>query len=108
MLKEETKPKKLLTMKVDEDEKLKWKEMARSHGISLAELIRISLNGQKPKRTKPVPKADPELIRQISAIGNNLNQVSRRVNERERFDVISHLLSIEQQLQELLDAHQVH
>ena len=104
---------KLLTMKVDETEKSKWAELAKSHDMSLAELIRTRLNDLKlpeAKKRKPrkVPKADPELLRQIAGIGNNLNQISRRVNEGQKFDVALELSAIEAQLRRLLDAHQVH
>jgi hypothetical protein len=51
-------------------------------------------------------KADPALLRQIAGIGNNLNQVARRVNSGEwgaveRVQVIAVLMAMERALQAL-------
>ena len=56
------------------------------------------------RRRTPVPKADPALLRQIAGIGNNLNQVARRVNSGEwgaveRVQVIAVLMAMERALQ---------
>jgi len=104
-------PIKLFTMKIPQSKLNRYKHAAKLHGLPLSRLIQNSLESQPlPKRIrqKPTPKSDPELIRQISAIGNNLNQISRRVNQGDKFDVIPHLVAIENQLEQLLNAHQVH
>jgi hypothetical protein len=44
----------------------------------LADWLRDLALGESKRR--PVPKADPELLRQLAAIGNNLNQLARWVN----------------------------
>lgn len=56
------------------------------------------------------PPADPELLRQLASIGNNLNQVARRVNTAEwgpsdRVAVIGALAGIERELAELRTLH---
>lgn len=48
-------------------------------------------------------KVDPELLRQLAGIGNNLNQIARRVNTAEwgaadRVQVIAALAGIEREL----------
>ena len=104
---------KLLTMKVDEVEKSRWQKIAKSFGISLAELIRIRLNNlELPKQNKikhrQPPKVDPNLMRKITGATNNLNQISRRVNEGQKFDVAVELASIDAQLEAIRYAHQIH
>ncbi|HEJ6181741.1 MobC family plasmid mobilization relaxosome protein [Pseudomonas aeruginosa] len=49
------------------------------------------------------PAADPELLRQLASIGNNLNQIARRVNTAEwgpaeRVQVLAALAGIEREL----------
>jgi len=104
-------PIKLFTMKIPQSKLEKYKYFAKYYDLPLSQLIQKLLEQQPlPKRVrqKPTPKVDPELIRQLSAIGNNLNQVSRRVNQGDKIDVISHLVAIENQLEQLLNAHQIH
>lgn len=101
---------KLFTIKVDDEEKVKWQCKARSYDISLAELIRNRLNDlptPKKKRTKQIIEVDPRLLFEINAIGNNINQIGRRVNQGDQFDVIMELRSIESQLERLLNAHKI-
>jgi len=102
---------KLFTMKIPQSKLLKYKKLAELHDLPLSQLIQKLLDGQDlPKRVRPrkVPTADPELVRQIAAIGNNLNQIARRINRGDKFDVVPHLLTIEYALKDLLDAHQIH
>jgi hypothetical protein len=88
-------------------------EFARLKGLSgderLAEWMRSQCLGHDKaagRRRTPVPKADPALLRQIAGIGNNLNQVARRVNSGEwgaveRVQVIAVLMAMERALQAL-------
>ena len=57
------------------DERRMWEDQARSVGCSLSAHIRRTLG----KHRSPA-SADPPLVRQIAAIGNNLNQLSRWAN----------------------------
>ena len=95
-------------MKVTDDEKLSWHDIAKSHHLSLSELIRQKLNNTKPKKSHRIKTVDPELLREINAIGNNLNQISRRINQNQKFDVVLALSSIEVQLERILNAHQIY
>ena len=104
---------KLLTMKVDEVEKSRWQKLAKSFGVSLSELIRVQLDDlELPKQNKikhrQPPKVDPVLMRKISGATNNLNQISRRLNEGQKFDVAVELSSIDAQLELIRYAHQIH
>ena len=95
-------------MKVTESEKEEWQFLAKSHQVSLSELIRQKLKNVKSVKKRKVKTVDPELLRAINSIGNNLNQISRRVNENQKFDVVVELSSIEQQLERVLNAHKIH
>lgn len=71
----------------------------------LADWLRDLALGQKKRR--PVPIADPALLRQLSAIGNNLNQVARWCNKNSPSDSVSisaALIAISRELNELKDA----
>lgn len=102
---------KLLTMKVDEEEKSRWQKLASDRGVSLAELIRTKLDDlpppQKKRQPKPIIEVDPNLLFEVNAIGNNLNQIARRLNQGEKFDVLPLLVAIEAHLMEAVNAHKV-
>ena len=108
-------PTKLFTMKVKESELEKFHQFAKSRGKPLSEIIKTLLRNQPlpeavPKKNTPKRKyteVDPKLIFQLSAIGNNLNQIARRLNSGEKVKVLPVLLSMEQELERLRNAHQV-
>ena len=100
--------KTLFTLKIEPSLLNEWKAKANAASVSVAELIRRSVAGQKIEcrpavRHRPPPKVDPDFIFQVAAIGNNLNQIARRVNSGESFDVLVELASIEKQLSELVE-----
>ena len=95
-------------MKVTDTEKSSWHDIAKSHQMSLAELVRQKLNSTKPKKHHRVKTVDAKLLREINAIGNNINQIARRINEGQKFDAVLELQSIEAKLEKLLNAHQIH
>jgi hypothetical protein len=96
---------KLLTMKVTAEEKARWRSIAESRDLSLAELIRSHLDGLTPKKKRP--PADPDLLRELNAVGNNLNQIARRLNQLESIDTLQLMVEIERDLKRVLHAHQV-
>ncbi len=59
-----------------------WHKLAHKHDLELSAYIRAILN----KAHIPSKKlsANPELIRQLAAIGNNLNQLSHWANTYKR------------------------
>jgi hypothetical protein len=98
---------KLFTMKIQPEKLDEYKLKAKSYQIPLSTLIKKLLDEEElPEPVQPkiikTRTADPELIRQVAAIGNNLNQISRRVNQGENLDVAIELRAIEQCLEELL------
>ena len=55
-------------------------EKAELAGLPFANLMREALGLADSRRRKPVPRVDPELIRSVSRIGSNVNQVARWLN----------------------------
>lgn len=101
---------KWVKVKVWKHERDAWYLAADAAGLSLADLIRqrmgdarLSLE-RKPKRV-PVKRVDPELIRELGRIGNNLNQIGRWANtykaDADAEQVLAALLAIERDLSEV-------
>ena len=80
-----------------------WRCTAEEHGLSLAKYNRACLN-HEPVLSRTM-KADPALVRQLAAIGNNLNQLTRWANTYkqgvESSLVLDALLRIYEELDEL-------
>lgn len=85
--------------------------LERCDRTHLAEWLRQLGLGERTARKRPVPEVAPELLRQVSGIGNNLNQIARRLNQSdsltpsERVSLLSILNSLDRQLGELLEQH---
>jgi len=93
-----------------------WRDQAAAAGTSLSDWVRakvdtaqvtgIAAPAKLPKRRSYTP-ADPELLRQVAAIGNNLNQLARSVNSRyeaiSSVQIISVLSSIRNNLNILIE-----
>lgn len=65
-------------------------------------------NDLKPKKSKVVSEVSPDLLRALSGIGNNLNQIARRVNSGEwgaldKVQVLTALAAVERSLRSLRD-----
>jgi len=96
-----------IRMTVTEHQRL----LERCDRLHLAEWLRQLGLGEQTSRKRPVPEVAPELLRQVSGIGNNLNQIARRLNQSdsltssERVSLFSLLNSLDRQLAELLEQH---
>lgn len=107
-------PKREKTIKVrctdDEYEALKQ----RCPKARLAEWMRehcLAPEGTRSRSSKAPESVDPTLLRQLAGIGNNLNQVARRVNSGEwgamdRVQVVAALAAVERELAELRERQQ--
>ena len=93
-------------MKITPDEKLLWQELAHNHKTTLSNLIRNKLNNTKLKRQPQ--KVDPNLIREINRIGNNLNQIARKINTDNKLDILMELTTIERLLKNIVDDYKTH
>jgi len=95
-------------VKVTPAERLAWKAAAATAGLTVADLIRQRMDtkpeGRAPKKTRAARRADPELIRAIGRVGNNMNQIAKWCNtyaeSRDAVQVLAALVSIEQMLKD--------
>lgn len=80
----------------------------------LAEWLRQLGLGEHTSRKRRLPDVAPELLRHVSGIGNNLNQIARRLNQldgltlTERVSLLAVLNSLDRNLGELLEQHRDH
>ncbi|ELO4156660.1 plasmid mobilization relaxosome protein MobC, partial [Escherichia coli] len=68
----------MLTIRVTDDEHARLLE--RCEGKQLAVWMRRVCLGEPVARSGKLPTLAPPLLRQLAAIGNNLNQTARKVN----------------------------
>lgn len=61
-------------------EKARLVGRAHDAGVSLSGLMREALGLVDARRRRPMPKADPALLRELGRLGGNLNQVARWLN----------------------------
>lgn len=82
----------------------KWKEHAGQHNLSLSSYVRSCLN--KGPKMSHIVNVDPVFVRQLAAIGNNLNQIAKRVNislsAKDRFMIEQVLIAIRHDLEQML------
>lgn len=87
-----------------EEQRDNWKAKAGASGVSLSEMLRIALEESKLKRRQRID-VDPNLIRELARIGNNLNQLAHWANQKksaaQAVEVVSHLSAIENELSSL-------
>lgn len=86
-----------LTVRLSEDEYLKVKEKAEAEGVTMADVVRRAVLRLKPRR---IPEECRRLRGELGRIGNNINQIARRVNKNREVDllVLEELKKIEAQL----------
>ena len=77
---------------------------------SLASWMRETCLSEKRTKQSKVVEVDPQLLRQLAGIGNNLNQIARIINQQSKTDtpldrvaVITALSGMERELQALRD-----
>ena len=99
---------KFIKIRVTDEERASWKTKAEKQGLTLADYLR-KVADEKLTNIQPSPKvnrrkftkADPELLRQIAWIGNNLNQIARAANQGDQTDLLVKLIEIERQVRRL-------
>lgn len=100
-----------VNVKVTEAERDSWKAFADSQGYSVADLFRLLFANAAAqpsklhkKQRRKTHKADPELLRELAKIGNNLNQIAKWANtyktEADAVQVVQALIAIERSLPE--------
>ena len=69
-----------INLRVTLNEQVQLEELAKSHGLNVVEFIRRrALHKQLPKFTMPCMQRD--LLIELSRIGNNINQMSKKANQ---------------------------
>lgn len=93
---------KIIKIRVTENEHNEL--LKRKTGKELASWMRAICLEQAVEDSQVI-RADPDLVRQIAIMGNNLNQIARHVNRNREvsFSVNQSLKKIEQSLEELLE-----
>ena len=92
---------KIIKMRVNDSE---YRELlVRSRKPRLAEWMREYCLGAHVPRANSFPRIDPNLLRQLAGLGNNLNQIARAINSQDwkpvdRVQVVAALASIEREL----------
>ena len=87
--------KKQILLRLSDKEYAHLKEQADLVGLKIEPFLRNLISGVK---MKPRPKEEwAELIRQVSAIGNNVNQIAHRANIHGLTDKQT-LLNVQQEL----------
>jgi len=101
---------KFIKLRVSEEERESWNAKAKAKGLTLADYFRLLANEEptgiaptSPIKNRKFTKTDPELLRQIGWIGNNLNQIARAANQGDQTDLLVKLIDIERQIRGLAD-----
>ena len=112
MTKEKVKRQKEIKIRLSEEEHQAL--LDRCTKASLATWIRETCLSEKRTKQSPVVEVNPDLLRQLAGIGNNLNQIARIVNQKAKTDtpldriaVISALHGIEQELKRIHNDHKI-
>lgn len=71
---------RMLRVRCTATEYRRWQALAASYDGTLSGMVRLLLEGVPPLRHRQMPTTDPELIRQLAMLGNNMNQIARAVN----------------------------
>ncbi|MXX36024.1 MAG: MobC family plasmid mobilization relaxosome protein [Gemmatimonadetes bacterium] len=87
----------LVAVRLTPDESSDWRAKAKAAGVPLSALIRRAM-ARTRTWTVPAAEVERERTRQVSRIGNNLNQIARWANTHkgavEAVEVIGHLIAI--------------
>lgn len=94
---------KIIKIRATDDEYAEL--VVRSTKPKLAEWMRDTCLGVETRSTKSskTPSVDPVLLRQLSGLGNNLNQIARAINSHEwkpidRIQIVAALTTIQREL----------
>ena len=78
-----------LAFRLPDDVATDWRKRAAAAGVSLSDWVRAQVDveqatgvaspGRRPARSSFIP-ADPELLRHLAALGNNVNQIARKMH----------------------------
>lgn len=104
-----------LAFRLPEEVAQSWRDQAKASGSNLSDWVRSKVDAAQvtgiaspnstPKRRSYTP-IDPDLLRQVAMIGNNLNQIARAVNAKDAgitsVQIIANLSAIRQDLNDFM------
>ena len=94
----------LVAVRLTPGESADWRAKAKAAGVPLSALIRRAM-ARTRTWTAPAAEVERERTRQVSRIGNNLNQIARWANTHkgaaEAVEIVARLVAIERALQAL-------
>lgn len=100
-----------LEVRTTPEDMARWQAVAESRGLSLSDLVRSLLDGQRrsPRPRHAAPLVDPGLLRELSRLGNNLNQLARAATQQDPVPaaaLLMRLIEIDRELGALRRAHE--
>ena len=94
----------LVAVRLTPEESADWRAKAKAAGVPLSALIRRAM-ARTRTWTVPAAEVERERTRQVSRIGNNLNQIARWANTHkgaaEAVEIVARLVAIERALRAL-------
>ena len=91
----------IAAVRLTPDESADWRTKAAAAGVPLSVLIRRAM-ARTRTWTAPAAEVERERTRQVSRIGNNLNQIARWANTHkgaaEAVEIVARLVAIERAL----------
>ena len=94
----------IVAVRLTPDESADWRAKAKAAGVPLSALIRRAMAHTRTW-TAPAAEVERERTRQVSRIGNNLNQIARWANTHkgaaEAVEIVARLVAIERALRAL-------
>lgn len=98
-------------LRTTQEQRAQWYAEAEAKGLSFSEFARHALDGVKVRRRAQLRQVDPDLLRQLARLGNNLNQLARWANRDQRYvqttALMSQLISIERELYRLRELYEI-
>lgn len=105
-----------MTLRLPDDTAAAWRRQAAAADQSLSDWVRQRVDGsdavqtglRRHRRRLRTLTADPELLRQLAAIGNNVNQLARRINglglnATDVVNLLAELITIQRELHRLAE-----
>jgi len=93
-------------MKMTADEREKYSKIAKSYNMKLSQFFRSLIEKKEIENQKIIYKTDPKVSRMLAGIGNNLNQIAKKINSNsnltsiEKVEFLRQLRGIEKRLEQ--------
>ena len=88
------------TIRFSDEEYSKIEKMMNEHNLTFAEFARGAILKKKIKTN-----LTKEMIFEVNKIGNNLNQIAKSVNSKDRKNVLLKLIEIQNDIKKISDVY---